>query len=91
MEQKKLMKPKEVADLLNISIKTVYEWTKSDKLPYITLFNEIRFHQEVIQNIYNNGLPKPEALNNISKPKSKRKQIQKRVLFWELKQEKLQA
>lgn len=78
------MTPNEVAEVLNISPKTVYEWAKLGKLPSTKLFSEIRFKKEVIDDIYNNGLQKTEVGYDIPKLKPKKlKKTEVKLGSWE--------
>ena len=87
-----LLTPKEVAEMLKISVKTIYEWAKEDKLPSIKLFNEIRFRRSEIENICKNGLQKPERESNIVKPKTnKRRTKTEELMYWERPRAKLRA
>jgi excisionase family DNA binding protein len=46
----RLLKPKEVAILLNINVKTVYLWVYQSYIPYIKLAKTVRFKEEAIKN-----------------------------------------
>lgn len=88
----KLLTPKQVSEILSISIKTVYEWAVTEKIPSVKLFGELRFRESEINDIIKNGLQKPERKINIQKPKPKIKSTQqKRIPYWDLKPEKLQG
>lgn len=46
----KLLTPKEVANQLQVSAGTVYNWVNKKKIPYIKMNGSIRFEQGKIDN-----------------------------------------
>lgn len=79
----KLLTPKQVSEILNISTKTVYEWAGNENIPSIKLFGELRFRESEIENIIKNGLQKPERKINIQKSKPKKKNKTDDLMIWE--------
>lgn len=52
----KLLRPDEVADLLQVKITTIYTWVKDGKLPSIRIGNTIRFdEQKIIEYLQQQG------------------------------------
>lgn len=52
----KLLRPDEVAELLQVKITTIYTWVKDGKLPSIRIGNTIRFdEQKIIEYLQHGG------------------------------------
>ena len=45
----KLLKPKEVADLLGFEIKTIYNWVSERRIPHSKIGGKLRFDEVVIR------------------------------------------
>ena len=64
---KKLLKPVEVAELFGISIRTLYDWSASGRVPSIKINGTLRFdYDEIIHWIEKHKLPIGENLNNVA-------------------------
>jgi excisionase family DNA binding protein len=44
----RLLNAAEIAELLFVSVKTVYQWTELDHIPYVKLNGSVRFHPKDI-------------------------------------------
>ena len=45
----KLLKPKEIADLLSVSVKTVYKWVGAGFMPHHKISGAVRFKESAIE------------------------------------------
>lgn len=55
MARKNLLKIKEVAELLQISVHTAYKWVESGRLPAVKLGYSLRFDPDRIDKFIENG------------------------------------
>lgn len=49
----RLLKPKQVAEILGVSVNAVYLWAKTFRIPSVTLGKSVRFKQSDIEAIIN--------------------------------------
>ena len=52
-----LLTARDVAERLNIPLRTVYAWAQQDRLPSVPLGRRVRFDSDEIEEIARRGLP----------------------------------
>jgi len=55
MARKNLLKIKQVAEMLQISVHTAYKWVESGRLPAVKLGYNLRFDPDLIEKFIANG------------------------------------
>jgi excisionase family DNA binding protein len=64
MNQEKLLSPKSVAEMLGVSLQTIYRWSCEKKIPKIKIYGSLRFRPSDISN----WLAQPPPVKKKAKP-----------------------